>query len=134
MTQEPSVQIEEIVSALPNGQLWGSFRVKSAEGSRLELIGWALAKSAEVEAVEIVAAGTVVAATKPSLVREELAKEFPDRESAGTAGFEVAIEAHGKGPSKLQLRAVLDDGTEAPMGEVRVLAPARRWSNIFRRA
>lgn len=132
MTQEPSVQVEEIVSALPNGQLWGSFKV-NAEGGRLELIGWALAKSAEVEAVEIVAAGTVVASTKPSLVREELAKEFPDRESAGTAGFELVIEAQGKGPSTLQLRAVLDDGTEASMGEVRVLAPTRRWSNLFRR-
>lgn len=42
------------------------------------------------------------------------------------------IEAEGKGRSTLELRAVLDDETAVPMGEILVYAPARRW-DVFRR-
>ena len=86
----------------------------------------------EVERVEILAKGSVVASTVPSLARKELEEQFPDRQSAGTCGFQVAIEASGKGKSTLELRAVLEDETTVPMGEIHVLAPARRW-DVFRR-
>ncbi len=44
----------------------------------------------------------------------------------------MTIEASGKGKSKLELRAVLEDESTVPMGEIQVLAPSRRW-DVFRR-
>jgi len=131
MSTEPSVKVEEQTSDVPNEKIWGSFKVKRAEGHQLELMGWALGTGAEVEVIEIVASGTVVATTKPSLPRAEVAEEHPNRKSAATCGFEVAMEAKGKGQSTLELRAVLDDGTLAPIGQLRVLAPPRRWPSLF---
>jgi len=134
MSKESAVQVQESKSLLPNESLWGSFKVKGAAGNRLELIGWALGKTAGVERVELVAAGAVVASTAPRLPRPEIASEFPDRAAAANSGFEVVVEARGKGPSVLELRAILDDGAQAPMGQLRVLAPARRWPGVFRRS
>jgi hypothetical protein len=127
------VKVEELNCALPNPELWGSFKVKSAEGSRLELIGWALGKQAEVERIQIVAGDRVVASTKPDRPRPEVAETMPDRPMAATCGFEVAMEATGKGTSELQLRAILENGGESIFGTVRVVAPARRWSSFFPR-
>jgi hypothetical protein len=127
-----SVQVEHLTTALPRAELWGSFKVHGIEGSRLKLVGWALGTVSEVERVEILVKGSVVASTVPSLPRKELEEQFPDRQSAGTCGFQVAIEASGKGKSTLELRAVLEDETTVPMGEIHVLAPARRW-DVFRR-
>jgi hypothetical protein len=129
-----SVQVEEVKSDLPSPDLWGSFKVKDSESSRLELIGWVLGARGDVSRVEIVADGRVVASTAPSLPRAEVGAEFPDRPTAANCGFEVTIEAKGKGTSRLTVQAVLEGGAEAPMGEVRVVAPARRWSDVFRRA
>jgi hypothetical protein len=129
-----SVQVEEVKSDLPSSDLWGSFKVKDSEGSRLELIGWVLGAKEDVSRVEIVADGRVVASIAPSLPRAEVGAEFPDRPAAASCGFEVTIEAKGKGTSRLTVQAVLEGGAEAPMGEVRVVAPARRWSDVFRRA
>lgn len=128
-----SVEVQELSSSLPTDQLWGAFRVKTTEGSRLKLVGWALGISAEVEAIQIVAQGAVVASTTARLPREDMAKRFPDRKAAADCGFELIIEARGKGESLLGLRAVLEGGTEVQMGEIRVLAPTRRWGSILRR-
>jgi hypothetical protein len=134
MTSNTSVQVEELTSGLPNAALWGSFKVKNVEGGRLELMGWALGTATDVERIEIVAGDDVVASTSPGLPRAEVAKEFPERQLAANCGFEVVIEARGKGRSRLGLRAVLEDGSEVPMGELRVVAPGRAWSGVFRRS
>jgi hypothetical protein len=44
------------------------------------------------------------------------------------------MEARGKGRSTLGLRAVLEDGSEVPIGELRVVAPGRAWSGVLRRS
>jgi len=134
MSKETSVQVQDLNSSLPNDGLWGSFKVKGVEGSRLQLMGWALGKSADVERIEILAAGRVVASTVPSLPRPEIASEFPDRAAASSCGFEVTIEAQGKGVSVLELRAAMSDGGEVQIGRLQVVAPARRWSGVFRRS
>jgi hypothetical protein len=133
MSGDASFQVEELSTSLPNDDVWGSFRVKGTEGGRLELIGWVLGLRGEVDRVEVVAGGKVVAQAKPSLPRQELAEEFPDRESAATCGFAVTIEARGNGKSTLELRAVFVDGSEAGMGRIQVSAPGRRWAELFRR-
>jgi hypothetical protein len=133
MSADASLQVEELASELPNADLWGFVKVKATEGSRLELMGWVLGAKADVEKIEVVAKGKVVAAAEPGLSRPEVAAEFPDRESAAHCGFDLVIEAHGKGRSTLELRATLDDGTAAPIGRVEVSAPERRWAGVFRR-
>jgi hypothetical protein len=122
----------EDLNVSPAPEVWGSFKVLGVEGSRLELFGWVLGKFSEVERVEVLAGGSVIAASALGERRDDIAGEHPGRESAAICGFRVVIEAKGKGRSELQLRAVLEDGTPAQMGAVHVLAPARRW-DVFRR-
>lgn len=129
---EALLQIEDVNVALPDPRLWGSFKVIGVGGSQVELIGWTLGAAAEVERVEVLSGGTVVATTTPSLPRNELAERWPDRPSAASCGFRVVIEANGKGRSLLRLQAVLEDQTTVPMGEITVQAKARRW-DVFRR-
>lgn len=129
---EAQLQVEDVVNTLPAEGAWGAFKVLGVEKARLELFGWVLGKAVEVDRVEVLAAGSVIATTAPGVPREDLAKLHPERESAATCGFRVVIEAKGKGKSELQLRAVLEDETVVPMGSVHVNAPARRW-DVFRR-
>lgn len=126
------LKVEDLSSALPTPEVWGSFKVLGVEKSRLELFGWVLGKNSEVDHVEVLAAGSVIASSPLGVAREDLAKLHPGRESAATCGFRVVIEAKGKGRSQLELRAVLADGTPVGMGAIHVLAPARRW-DVFRR-
>jgi hypothetical protein len=126
------LKVEDLSSALPTPEVWGSFKVLGVEKSRLELFGWVLGKSTEVDRVEVLAAGSVIASSPLGVPREDLAKLHPGRESAATCGFRVLIEAKGKGRSQLELRAVLEDETPVGMGAIHVLAPARRW-DVFRR-
>lgn len=126
------LKVEELASALPAPELWGSFKVLEVKGSRLELVGWVLGTSSEVERVEVLAGGSVIASARPDVRRDDIAQLHPERPSAATCGFRVVIEAKGKGRSELELRAVLADGTPVKMGTVGVLAPTRRW-DLFRR-
>ena len=133
MTQ-PSVKVEDLSSVLPAPEMWGAFKVQSTEGRRLELVGWVLGVNHDVKEVQVLAAGLVVASARPEIPREEIANQFPDRTGAANCGFRVVIEAQGKGSSTLQLRALLDDDSRISMGEIRVLAPSRRWTNVLRRS
>jgi hypothetical protein len=129
---DAALQIDNVTSSLPTPEVWGSFRILGVEKRRLELFGWVLGKYAEVERVEVLAGGSVIASTVPDVPRQDLADLHPERESAATCGFRVVIEAKGKGRSDLELRAVLEDQTPVTMGMVHVLAPSRRW-DVFRR-
>ncbi|MBS1886489.1 MAG: hypothetical protein JSU06_04795 [Actinobacteria bacterium] len=123
MSDGAALEVENVTNALPNDRLWGSFRVREIEGNRLALIGWVLGASAEVDRIDIVDdADTVVATVAPELPRTDIAAEFPDRPAAATCGFELAVEAEGRGAGHLQLRAVFNDGTEAPIGTLSVTA------------
>jgi hypothetical protein len=129
---EAVLQVEDVTSVLPTPEAWGSFKILGVEKSRLELFGWVLGKTTEVERVEVLAGNSVIASAAPEVARPDVAELHHGRESAATCGFRVVIEARGKGHSELELRAVLEDGTLVRMGAVRVFAPARRW-DVFRR-
>jgi hypothetical protein len=129
-----SLQIEDQRSNLPSDQLWGAFRVQEAEGSRIVVVGWVLGINQEVKAVQILAKGSAVASGAPTLPRPEVAEQFPDRDTAATSGFALTLEAKGKGTSVLVVEAVLEDDTTAPMGEIRAVAPVRRWTDVLRRS
>ncbi len=130
---EAALQIDDVSSVLPTPELWGSFKILGVEKTRLELFGWVLGKTVEVERVEVLAGGAVIASSALDVPRQDLAELHPGRESAATCGFRVVIEAKGKGRSELELRAVLEDGTPVTMGAIRVFAPARRWDAFRRR-
>lgn len=127
------LKVEDLNSALPTGEVWGSFKVLGVEQSRLELFGWVLGKYSEVERVEVLAGGSVIAKAGLEVPREDIAKLHPGREAAVTCGFRVVIEAKGKGRSELELRAVMEDGTPVKIGAVHVLAPSRPWDVLRRR-
>jgi hypothetical protein len=129
----PDLKVEDLASVLPAPELWGSFKVKGVEGNRLELIGWVLGRQSEVAKVEIVARGRVVATARPEKPRPEVAEQMPERPTAATCGFEIVMEGSGKGESVLELRAVLEDGTEAQMGQMRAVVPPQRWASLLRR-
>jgi len=129
---DAALQVEDISSTLPTAEIWGAFKILGVEKTRLELFGWVLGKSGEVERVEVLAKGTVIASAAPDVPRNDIAELHPGRESATTCGFKVVIEAKGKGKSELELRAVLEDQTPVPMGTIQVMSPARRW-DVFRR-
>jgi len=127
------LKVEDLHSALPGAELWGSFKVKDVEGNRLELIGWVLGRHSEVTRVEIVARGRVVATARPEKPRPEVAEQMPERPTAATCGFEITMEGSGKGESLLELRAALEDGTEVQMGQMRAIVPPHRWASLLRR-
>lgn len=129
----PDLKVEDLYSALPTPELWGSFKVLGVEETRLELFGWVLGKSSEVDRVEVLADDAVIASSALEVPRDDIAALHPDRDSAATCGFRVLIEAKGKGRSALELRAVLEDETPVTIGAIRVFAPARRWDVLRRR-
>lgn len=122
----------ENLAVSPAPELWGSFKVLEVQGARLEIFGWALGKNSEVDRVEVLTGGSVVATGALDVRRDDIAQLHPGRASAATCGFRIVIEAKGKGHSELDLRAILEDGTAASIGKISVLAPARRW-DVFRR-
>ncbi len=131
---EINVRVSELVHSAPNDHVRGRFRVEPSE-SKLDLIGWALGVDSPVVRVEVVSNGEVVARTSPVIERPDIAQAFPDVPGAATAGFKLAIEpAAGRGQSRLQLQAALEDGRSAPLGELEVTASrGRRRRGLFRR-
>jgi len=131
VTAQGEVQIGEFVHSTPNDRVRGHFRVERVD-SGLALIGWALGIDSPVVRVEVVSGGEVVASTSPAAERPDIEQAFPDVPGAGTCGFELTIEPSGSGKSQLQLRAALEDGEPAPLGELEVVSRARR-RGLFRR-
>jgi hypothetical protein len=127
------LKVEDLQSVLPSPELWGSFKVKGVEGNRLELIGWVLGRDSEVTRVEIVARGQVVATARPEKPRPEVAEQMSERPTAATCGFEIMVEGSGKGQSVLELRAILEDESQAQMGQMRAVVPPQRWAGLLRR-
>ena len=130
---EASLQIVEIVHSTPSEQLRGHFRVEQGD-STLEFVGWALGASSPVVGIEILVEGEVVASTSPVIERPDIAEAFPDAEGAATCGFALAIEPNGKGRSRLELRATLQDGEHASLGELEVTTAQQRRKGFFRRS
>jgi hypothetical protein len=133
MTNDSSVIVDAVTLKPDNDLVRAQFRVKSVAGNRLELIGWAFGLDAAIEQIEIVARGQVVAKTTTTEMRPDVAEAFPNTPQAGQSGFKIAIEAEGRGVDSLELHAVLDDGTIAPVGTLSVTAPPRSWSERLRR-
>jgi predicted SAM-dependent methyltransferase len=132
LTEELKLQIVELTHSTPNDQLRGHFRVEQ-EGTTLQLIGWVLGLGPAVVGVEVLADTEVVAGTSPVIERPDIAEAFPDVSGADTCGFQLAMEPSGKGRSQLELRATLEDGEHAPIGQLEVTTSRGRRKGLFRR-
>jgi hypothetical protein len=132
MPNDPAVEIIEVLHHTPTDHLKGHFRVEIREGGVLGLIGWVLGEQSQVVEVEVRAGTDVIASSAPGIERPDIAGAFPETPEARRSGFAILIEAQGSGESHLMVDGHQEDGTVSPIGEIRVKAPRRRWTEIFR--
>ena len=91
----------------------------------LDIAGWAVGRTAQVEAVELVHKGVVFRRTPVGLPRPDLADAFRDAPQAARAGFATRISFVGVGSSvELDLRGVMTTGETVPFGRIEGHAPA----------
>jgi predicted SAM-dependent methyltransferase len=123
----------EIVDVAPDAGegVQGHFRVRKGEGRRIEIVGWALGRTAEATAIEVRAEGAVAGTAPLSIERPDVAESVPD---AGTAcGFRLELEAKGSGASQLEVWVVLADDSREPLGRISVKAGRRGLLDAIRR-
>ena len=138
-TRETSLEVLEVSITERDAELLESgFIDKPASGerpayARLELSGWVIGRRSPATAVEIVSEGRVVGRAAVEGSRPDVAKAFEGFPRADECGFEATMEARGSGESDLMVRAVLEDGSRAVLGRVRVRASAPRWLSVFSR-
>jgi hypothetical protein len=132
VADDPSLQIVEMAHSTPNDELHGHYRVEQ-DDSTLQLVGWVLGVNAQVVGVEVLSGSEVVASASPVVERPDIAEAFPDLPGVDTCGFQLAIEPSGRGRSRLELRATLEDGRQAPLGEIEVMTSPGRRKGLFRR-
>lgn len=126
----------EIVDVAPDpGQrLKGHFRVRDGEGSKLEIIGWALGQEVQATEVEVLVEGVVAARAPIAVDRPDVAERFPGVAGAATCGFRIELMAKGKGESQLEVYAVMDDEAREPLGRILVKMNRRGLLGAFRRS
>ena len=123
-----SMQIEvlEVTAAPRDAALRGSHLDHPRGGlvldSRSMLVaGWVLGDPCPAARVELISGGTIVAESPVSVQRPDLVEAFPALPAAGTAGFLISMEAEGFGRATIDVVAVLEDGTRASIGAIRVV-------------
>ncbi len=92
--------------------------------SSLTVVGWAIARSGLVTAVEIVCSEDVIRRTPLGVSRPDVAATFPEHPSAREAGFSTSLPIAAQARVDLDVRAVLGDRTRIPFARISIL---RRW-------
>jgi predicted SAM-dependent methyltransferase len=93
---------------------------EKVDSGALKIVGWAVGRDAAAEAVEVVAAGQVVATTPLEIERPGVANAYAQVPGADKAGFRVLVKGSGRGRHDLAVRAILADGVKAPIGTIKV--------------
>jgi hypothetical protein len=116
-----AVEVEEAPSEL----LLGASVDTPAAGRRLsahavEIGGWALGREEAVSAVEVAHGGELLARAEVGQPRSDIEDAYPNAEGAGSAGFEIEVEA-----SRLPARAALTvrvgiGGATVPVARLRL--------------
>ncbi|MDX6556043.1 MAG: hypothetical protein QOD86_2238 [Miltoncostaeaceae bacterium] len=88
-------------------------------GDEIVFIGWAFGTELPVRAVELVRGGELLARVEPDEERPDVAASFPDASGAGSSGFRIALPTAAALGGEILVRAVLEDGGEAPLATVR---------------
>jgi predicted SAM-dependent methyltransferase len=121
------------VAQTPSERVKGRFRVQRSDDQKLEIIGWVLGLSSPATEIVVDSGGVEVARTSVVLERPDVAKRFPDRPEAATTGFKLSMEAQGKGESRLNVSALLEDETRQPLGRIAVKSARRGFLSGLRR-
>ena len=114
-------------------------------GPELDLLGWVLPASGEVERIELRAGDRLIAQTDLNLARPDLVKGFPDFPNVDQCGFRKVVTLEEVPESgELEVTAVLHGGERVPIGVIRLRrvelepeeppARARRWRTSQRQA
>jgi hypothetical protein len=106
------------VSQEPGERLRGHFRARADGDRRLEIVGWALGGDVAPTEVVVVADGTDVGVSPVVGERPDVAEKYPDEPAATSCGFRLELEGAGRGQSRLELFAVLEDETREPLGRI----------------
>jgi predicted SAM-dependent methyltransferase len=121
------------IAQTPSERVKGKFRVQQGDDQKLEIIGWVLGLKSPVTEVVVDSGSGEVGRTSVVLERPDVAKRFPDRPEASTAGFKLRMEAQGKGESELNVWAQLKDETREALGRITVKAARRSFLGGLRR-
>lgn len=90
------------------------------EGDSLRIVGWVVGDESPAREVEIVSDHAVVGRAPVDVPRPGVADQYAGLPGADAAGFDMTLAAKGKGVSDLLVAAVLEDGTRAALGTIRV--------------
>lgn len=121
------------VAQTPSERVKGKFRVQRSDDQKLEIIGWVLGMKSPVTEIVVDSGSGEVGRTSVVLERPDVAKRFPDRPEASTAGFKLSMEAQGKGESQLNVWALLKDETREALGRIVVKSARRGFLGGLRR-
>lgn len=103
------------------------------EDYSLRIVGWVVGGDSPAKEVEIVSEHVVVGRAPVEVPRPGVADQFAGVPGADRAGFDMTLAAKGKGISELLVSAVLEDGTRAAVGTIRVnVTKHGMLSRIFR--
>lgn len=122
------------IAQTPTERVKGHLRVQKGDAQKLEIMGWVLGQDSPATEVEVMAGDEVAGRASVVMERPDVAERFPEAPEAATAGFRLDLAARGKGESRLEVRAVLKDGSREELGEVVVKAGRRSLLDAFRRA
>jgi Methyltransferase domain len=106
--------------ALKAAHLDGPVAGYSTEGDSLRIVGWVVGDESPAKEVEIVSDHAVVGRASVNVERQGVADQFAGLPGADAAGFDMTLSAKGKGVSDLLVSAVLESGTRAALGTIRV--------------
>jgi predicted SAM-dependent methyltransferase len=126
------LEILDIAQAQGEG-VKGKFRVHRSDDQKLEIIGWVLGLKSPATEVVVYSGSAEVGRTSVVLERPDVAKRFPDRPEAATAGFKLSMEAQGKGESQLSVWALLENEAQEPLGQIAVKSARRGFLAGLRR-
>jgi hypothetical protein len=121
------------VAADPGERVRGHFRVRDHEGGKLEIVGWAFGRELAATEVVVVADGEVAGSAPVVSERPDVAEQFPEVTAAATSGFRLELVAKGRGESRLDLFAALEDESREPLGRILVKTSRRSLLGALRR-
>jgi len=90
------------------------------EADGLRIVGWVVGKRSPAREVEVVSDHDVVGRATVDIPRQGVADKYTGIAGADTAGFDLTLSAGGRGPSELLVSVVLEDGSRAELGLIKV--------------
>jgi SAM-dependent methyltransferase len=95
------------------------------DSNALKIVGWAVGREKQVESVEVVAGGEVVASAPLEIERPGVAEAYTGVPGADRAGYRLMVQGSGEGRHELSVRTVLEGGERIAVATI-VLEIQRR--------